>query len=66
MGNKVKNKSDDCKFIRTSDLESIAILKGLGFTVVSEDNGTCTFLNEHKAVFSGGLKGLVYTNMLYV
>ena len=52
-------------FIKCSDADTIAKLKKLGFSVVSEGNGITTFLNDKSIPvrFSTGEK-VVYTNKI--
>lgn len=52
-------------FIKCSDAETIAKLKRLGFSIVSESNGITTFVNDKSIPvnFSAGDK-IVYTNKI--
>ena len=54
-------------FLMTSDPETAAKLKKLGFSIISESNGITTFLNDNSipAKFSTGDK-VVYTNKISV
>lgn len=53
------------KFIRTSDKESVALLKQAGFQVVGQSGDTYTFLNDGKMVFDN-LRKVEYTNILHI
>ena len=41
----------DKKFIKTSNMETVAILSKLGFQQIDEHNGVYTFLNDGKLLF---------------
>ena len=45
----------DKKFIKTSSLETVAILQKLGFQQIDENNGIYTFLNDGKLLFEKGM-----------
>ena len=48
----------DKKFIKTSSLETVAILQKLGFQQIDENNGIYTFLNDGKLLFEKGMDTL--------
>ena len=52
-------------YIKCSDSETIKRFKDLGFIVLSENNGTVTFLNDAAKLqkFNGAVKA-TYTNKL--
>ena len=45
----------DKKFIKTSSLETVAILQKLGFQQIDENNGIYTFLNDGNRLFEKGM-----------
>ena len=52
-------------FIKCSDADTVAKLKKLGFSIVSESNGITTFLNDKSipVKFSAGEK-VLFTNKI--
>ena len=56
----------DKKFIKTSSLETVAILQKLGFQQIDENNGIYTFLNDGKFLFEKGMdiENVQFSNVL--
>ena len=56
----------DKKFIKTSSLETVAILQKLGFQQIDENNGIYTFLNDGKLLFEKGvdIENVQFSNVL--
>ena len=56
----------DKKFIKTSSLETVAILQKLGFQQIDENNGIYTFLNDGKLLFGKGMdiENVQFSNVL--
>lgn len=58
----------DKKFIKTSSMETVAILSKLGFQQIDEHNGVYTFLNDEKLLFENGMdiKNVQFSNVLCI
>lgn len=58
----------DKKFIKTSSMETVAILSKLGFQQIDEHNGVYTFLNDGKLLFENGMdiKNVQFSNVLCI
>ena len=55
--------NNDKKFLIATDLESVTILKKMGFKLISEDNDKFIFLNNKTIMFQK-LNGVVATDIM--
>ena len=64
---KEKNNNTNLPFILVKDMVLAERLVQNGFVCVSQTEDTCTFINNGKLVFDGGLDGhqVVFTRMLH-
>ncbi len=55
-------------FIKSSDFDTIEMLRNLGFQQIDEQNGVVTFINDKNLKFSNEVNTskLQYTNMLCI